>query len=251
MNKYTLYVHRTCKSSHKLLGYLREKGLLDKIAIVQVEKLDEALAKMLYSVPALEFRGEIIAIDPLEPEFVEALILGDREKVTEYIPKNRDEAIERAKKTIMYSGYLSLLVLLYGDTRIVWSREFLKRALRSRIEPSNELFVDDLLDNPVQEKEIHDALLRVALMNYLRSIVWVLDGKISDADLTRYNDSIIIASWMMTYVSIGRTLLPYPGKKEQVMRAAEELSELLSRWGKPYLRRILAEYRELGLARTI
>lgn len=151
----------------------------------------------------------------------------------------------------MYSGYLSLLVLLYGDTRIVWSREFLKRALRSRIEPSNELFVDDLLDNPVQEKEIHDALLRVALMNYLRSIVWVLDGKISDADLTRYNDPIIIASWMMTYVSIGRTLLPYLGKKEQVMRVAEELSELLSRWGKPYLRRILAEYRELGLARTI
>lgn len=54
--------------------------MLDKVAVVHVEKLDEALAKMLYSVPALEFRGEIIAIDPLEPEFVEALILGDRER---------------------------------------------------------------------------------------------------------------------------------------------------------------------------
>ncbi len=225
--------------------------MLDKVAVVHVEKLDEALAKMLYSVPALEFRGEIIAIDPLEPEFVEALILGDRERATEYIPRDKDEAIERAKKTIMYSGYLSLLVLLYGDTRIVWSREFLRRALRSRIVPSNELFVDELLDNPVQEEEIHDSLLRVALMNYLRSIVWVSDGKVSNEALAGFSDPTIIATWMMAYVSIGRALLPYPSRKERVAKVAEELSRLLGRWGKQYLRRIINEYRELGLARTM
>lgn|GEM_PF-6750907 len=177
--------------------------------------------------------------------------MGDRKKALEYIPRDRDEAFERAEKTIMYSGYLSIIVLLYGNTRIVWSREFLRRALRSRIEPSNEALVEMLIDNPVQEREIHDALLRAALMNYLRSMVWVLDGKVSDVDLTRYNDPVIIASWMMAYVSIGRTLLPYPDKRERIMRIAEELSELLSRWGKPYLRRILAEYRELGLARSM
>jgi len=251
MSEYTLYVHRTCKSSHKLLGYLKERRLLDKITVIQVEELDKALAKMLYSVPALESHGEIIAVDPLEPEFVEAIIVGDRKKALEYVPRDKDEAFERAEKTIMYSGYLSITVLLHGDTRIVWTKEFLRRALRSRIEPSNEAFVKILLDNPVQEREIHDALLRVALMNYLRSIVWVLNGKVSDVDLTRYNDPVIIASWMMAYVSIGRTLLPYPDKRDRVMRIAEELSELLSRWGKPYLRRILAEYRELGLARPM
>jgi|GEM_PF-6868688 len=64
MSGYTLYVHRTCKSSHKLLGYLKERRLLDKITVIQVEELDKALAKMLYSVPALESQDEIIAIDP-------------------------------------------------------------------------------------------------------------------------------------------------------------------------------------------
>ncbi len=108
-----LLVHAHCPSSYRVVKYLSERGLHRMLEIVPLNPGSPVfLETAVPSVPSLMIGGRVVAVDPLEPEFVEALLLG--KSVREYVPVEEREVVERFVRSAKSSSYLMLHVLFGG-----------------------------------------------------------------------------------------------------------------------------------------
>jgi len=97
-----LYIHKLCPSSHHVVRYLVSKNLLSRVNIVGTsQNMTAVLRAGIVSVPALKVESELAAIDPLEPEFVEAILLRNESRVRDFVPKSAGEAVEKFRNSIL------------------------------------------------------------------------------------------------------------------------------------------------------
>ncbi|ABN69145.1 thioredoxin/glutaredoxin-like protein [Staphylothermus marinus F1] len=246
-----LYFHPLCTSSINVLEYIDKKpNIREKLNIIALtrEYYSEQL-KIIPSVPALaDANNNILAIDPLEPQLVEAYVNEDHEIVNKYIPNSKDDALERFINSILASSYLTSKILVYPEivTKLIYS-EFSNIALRTRLYSNTalvEIFKNYIRENIglVMEK-INHYVPRIVSYNYLREIILVYGIENINHD-TVINDKTILL-WLQAKNSIGRAYMYHElllnKDKKRIDKALNTIIDILEEKIDKYISKLLEE----------
>ncbi len=245
---YTLYLHPTCSSSASVFYRLKDERLLSRVKIVALDPGHSVLVDALIpSVPALEVGGELVAVDPLEPEFVAAVLRDDRESLRAYVPRNSGEAVERFARSFIYSSYLMTLEYLSGNALEAALRSsFARASIRARFmgaEDSRRLVTS--LSKGIEEvrSRVSEYLERVVAYTFLREALMVFG---EDGYVKALNPGTALL-WLQSKASIGRAHLD-PGiadRRDHYLRKAERLVEVVKQREGKWVSRLLREFKEL------
>jgi predicted thioredoxin/glutaredoxin len=191
-----------------------------------------------WSVPWIIVDGQAAATDPVEYPELEAII-ENRELVVR-------DPLEAFKNTIIHSGYLSSIVALWGSIDPVLNNEVISVAIR---EPITKIDVEYVKERIVEKKEeiyreIIDVVYRTLGIAFVRELLWASRGELTEDDLTKYVDPLIVKTWLIAKASIGRIGLPRdPWNRGG--ESAEAISNFISRSARGILNKVRREYEEI------
>jgi len=233
---YVLVVHSTCASSRTLLYGLRDRGLLDRLVLARADA-PAYRGVPLWSVPLLVSpRGEPLAMDPLGPEEVEAILEGS------YRPgKGLEESLYEA---VLYSSYATVLSLVHESLEpVVREDSFLVPGLRlwARDTSIEEARRRLLSQAPRLYGEWREVLARAASIAYARSLLWVVGPERLEEELASSTRERV-GAWLLAAASVGRAGLPVrPG----LVWAAEYIAGFASRRARGLARKVVREQEEV------
>ncbi len=173
-----LLVHAYCPSSYEVVRHLVDRGLHGALEIVPLNPGNPTLLRTVVpSVPSLALGGRVVAVDPLEPEFVEALLLS--RSLREYVPAAEHEVVERFVRSAKSSGYIMLHVLL-GGMRLadVLSTDFVEMAARTYFSGLDGDYVKRAITSRAEdvERELAESSVKSVAYSFLRDVVASLGG---------------------------------------------------------------------------
>ena len=241
MTRYLLYVHPYCISSYKVVRYLLERDALDKITVVSLISGNPlSLEKIIPSVPALEVNGKIVAIDPLEPEFVKNIINGL--DVSVYVPLNDEQIIKRFIDSVLASSYIAIQIYFGGMTvNDIIHTSFIEYALRTYFSKLDLNRVRKVLLNRINY--IHDTILkvipRIVAINYLRDLSITRGGKI---DKSEAFDERKLMLWSIAKNSMGRSFTPLLDHTMKNIEKYYVILDILKEKFYEYYTKIINEY---------
>ncbi len=208
MEEYVLFVHPYCVSSIRVLVYLHQEYHGPPIGLsirVLTDKYTPFTKLLVPSLPALASDDNMIAIDPLEPELLVAILENETETIHKYVPKNGEEAVKRYTESIIASSYLMLKTLLDPDLphRLV-NTEFYDYALRTILAGTKDFrnYVEKNIEKIILEANKYAP--KITALNYLRDIFLVGGQGIRRGDVL---DVKKIMLWMNAKNSIGRAYM--------------------------------------------
>ena len=234
-------------SSYNVVKSLKDEGLLRSIKLVDVSNDLGVITELgLLSVPAISKDGKILGIDPLEPDFVKALLTGDEVTIEKYVPKSYSEALDRFSVSLIHSSYASILALIHNSIDPLLNTKFIDHAVR--LELVSSLSKDKLIEEiKLRSRDIFESLkdkmVRVAAKNYLREVVWILGIDVDELTLKKYIDRDLITQWLLAKASVGRVLVPY--NFDIVKDVATHVVNVLTNRLSKYLKDLIEEYRTL------
>lgn len=243
-----LYLHPMCSSSARVFMRLREEGLLGRVKIVSLDPNHSPMVgKLVPSVPALEVRGELVAVDPLEPEFVAAFLRNDWGGLKPYIPSNEAEALERFTRSFIYSSYLMTLEYFSGAAlQAVLRGPFARAAIRAWFmgdEESGRL-INSLAENADEIRgRIGEYLERVVAYTFLREALMVF-GEEGYEEALNPRTALL---WLQSKVSLGRVHLDPSilDNRGAYLRRAERLVGVVKERAGRWVPRLTKEFEEL------
>ncbi|MCX8209171.1 MAG: hypothetical protein N3G79_05990 [Sulfolobales archaeon] len=212
-------VHAYCRSSYQLVRYLLDRGLQDELEIVPLNPESLVfLRRVVPSVPALAIGKSIVAVDPLEPEFVESLLLG--RDLRAYVPVDEGEIVERFVKSAKSSSYVMLHALLGGlNLEDVVDTEFARAAVRTYFTGLSDEYVRRALLARSSEvgEELSKSSVRSAAHSFLRD-TWVAFGSVR-REFVSYE---VLKLWLTAKISQGVAYLP-----TQSLEVSEKIGRVL------------------------
>lgn len=129
------------------------------------------------SIPSLVAEGRVVAVDPLEPEFIESLLTGN--PIQRFVPTTREEIIERFAASVKSSGLLAIHMVLGGlkleDLVTTDFPEVAARTYFSKL-PGNSVREAVLSERNRIEEELKGSLIRSVAFSYVRDL-WVSAGR--------------------------------------------------------------------------
>lgn len=200
-----LLVHAYCPSSYALVRYLFDKGLHDKLEIIPLNPGNPvSLLRLVPSVPALASDGRIVAVDPLEPEFIGALLLN--KNIRNYVPISEHEVIERFTRSAKSSGYIMLHVLLGGlSLDDLVSSEFTDMATRTYFSGLSRDYIRSVLLSRAEaiERELLESSVKSVAYSFIRDVLVS-----TDVDLEKLVDYRVLKLWSTAKLSQGIVYTP-------------------------------------------
>jgi len=243
-----LYLHPMCSSSARVFTRLMEEGLLRAIEVVSLDPHHGLLTDTLIpSVPALEIEGKLVAVDPLEPEFLEAVLRNDWGRLGAYVPRDEEEAIDRFIKSFIYSSYLMTLEYLSGEAvQAALRGSFARAAIRAWFMSAEraEQLIGALRGSIFKiKKRVSEYLEKVVAYTFLREILTVFGG---DSYTDALNPATVLL-WLQAKASIGRAHLDpdVAVDREIYHRKAERIIETVMARKNKWVPRLLKEFNEL------
>lgn len=225
MSKLTLLVHAYCPSSYAVVKYLVDKGLHDMLEIVPLNPGNRvSLLRVVPSVPALMDYGRIVAIDPLEPEFIEAILL--EKDLRSYVPVKEHEIAERFVKSARSSGYIMLYTLLGGlSLEELVSSEFADMATRTYFSGLSRGYIRGVIISRTEtiERELAEASVRSVAYSFLRDVLVSIGG----SDIGRFVNYEVLKLWSTAKLSqgISNTPLRESSADSRIQKVLEYLGE--------------------------
>jgi len=226
---FKLYVHAYCPSSYRVVKHLADKGLVEKFELIPLNPDNPVfLATSIPSVPALAIGGRLVAVDPLEPQFVEGLATGG--SIREFIPLSDVEVVERFINSVKASSYLMIHLALGGlSIEEVLSTNFPEVAARVYFSGLSGSYVREVILSRM------GTLAEALASSYLRSVAYsyVRDVAISSGTLSRdLLDLKYLKLWLTAKLSQGIAFTPLmEGHLEQAeVRLREVLAYLLEKY---------------------
>lgn len=219
-----LLVHAYCQSSYKVVKYLVEKGLHSMIEIVPLNPGNPmSLTRVVPSVPALAYDDRMVAVDPIEPEFIEAILLG--KDLRRYVPVAEHEVVERFVNSARSSSYVMLHMLLGGlSFGELVSSEFTEMAARTYFSGLSGDYVRGVLmrRSEAVEAELAAASIRSAAYSFLRDVVVSTKGSAQ-----RLVDYEVLRLWATAKLSHGVSYIPLRGSPldDRVKKLLDYVSE--------------------------
>ncbi len=247
-----MLIHPTCLSSYRLIKNLIEKNTISRVKLVLMENPFQIINYKAWSVPWIIVDGQAAATDPVEYSELEAII-ENRELVVR-------DPLEAFKNTIIHSGYLSSIVALWGSINpvlnnevILWgsinpvlNNEVISVAIRKPITKIDVEYVKERIVEKKEEiyREIIDVVYRTLGIAFVRELLWASRGELTEDDLTKYVDPLIVKTWLIAKASIGRIGLPRdPWSRGS--ESAEAISNFISRSARGILNKVKREYEEI------
>lgn len=182
MSELKLLVHAYCPSSFEVVKHLVDKDLYGMLEIVPLNPGNPVfLQRVVPSVPALAIGEKIVALDPLEPGFVESVLVGG--DIRSYVPVLEHELVDRFIRSARSSSYVMLHVLLGGlSIRRLITTEFTDMAVRTYFSGLRRDYVRKaVLD---KEREIEEVLAEASLKSvaysFLRDVTVLSGNRVGD-----------------------------------------------------------------------
>lgn len=243
-----LYIHPMCSSSARVYAKLKEEGLLERVDVVSLDPgHDLMIDSLIPSVPALEVSGELVAVDPLEPEFVVAVLRNNRGGLKAYVPQNEGEAVERFAKSFIHSSYLMVLEY-YSESALkaALTGSFALASIRAWFMEgsASKRLVTALVNNAEEIRErVNEYLEKAVAYAFLREVLLVFGG---DRYANALNPQTALL-WLQSKASVGRAHLdPFlAGNRETHLRKAERIVEVVKQREERWVPRLLKEFAEL------
>jgi len=250
MARCTIYVHPYCISSYRVVKYLLEKDILDKITVVSLISGNPlSLERVIPSIPALEVNGIIVAIDPLEPEFVERIV-NDLD-VSTYIPLNNDQIIKRFIDSVLASSYLAIQIY-FGNMSLndIIYTSFIEYALRTYFSKLDLNRIRETLLNRMDyiQNTILKVIPRIVAINYLRDISITRGGKIDKSEVF---DERKLMLWSIAKNSMGRSFTPLLDYTMKNIEKYYVILGILKEKYNAYYTKIINEYSKIRIDEQI
>ena len=233
-----MLIHPTCSSSYSLVKKLIEENTISRVKLVSMENPFQIINYKAWSVPWVIVDGQAVAADPIEYPELEAII-ENRELVIR-------DPLEAFKNTIIHSGYLSSIVALWGSINPVLNNEVISVAIREPITKINVEYVRERIVEKKEEiyRETIDVAHRTLGVAFVRELLWASRGELTEDDLIKYINPLIVKTWLIAKASIGRIGLPRdPWSRGS--ESAEAISNFISRSARGILNKVRREYEEI------
>ncbi|MEM2208272.1 MAG: hypothetical protein QXG17_06240 [Sulfolobales archaeon] len=205
MGDLKLLVHAYCPSSYALVRYLVDKGIHNMLEIVPLNPGSPAsLSKVIPSVPALVVDSKVVAVDPIEPEFVKALLFN--ENIRSFVPVLEHEIVERFVKSVKSSSYVVLHVLLGGlSLGDLITSEFTDAATRTYFSGLSKDYARSVLLSRAEgiAGELLESSIRSVAYSFLRDAV--ISAK---TEVDRFIDYEVLKLWSTAKISQGIVFTP-------------------------------------------
>jgi len=239
--KWILYVHPYSISSYHVVDHLLNKGLLNKLTIIPLTSNNiVSIEKVIPGIPALEVNGKIVAIDPLEPQFVEGVIRGL--DISDYIPESDEKIIKRFVDSVRASSYVSIKIY-FGGLMIehLINSSFTEYALRTYYSKKDIVYIRKLLMENIESiKELIDKTIpKIVAINYLRDLVVSRSGKIDKGEALDLGKLML---WSIAKNSMGRAFIPLYEYISGIRDRYYVILDILKEKFNEYYTRIINEY---------
>jgi len=237
----TLLVHPYCPSSFRVVKYVLERGLTHLIRVVPATSGSPLrLRVVIPSVPAIAVAGRVVAVDPLEPEFVEEVALGRVSR--RFLPVEPTEILDRFSRSLKASSLLMCSTYL-GGLRVsdVVETEFAEAATRTYFTKLDGGYVRGVLREHLEELErvVTESGARAVAYSYVRDLVVSVGGR-----LRGYVTLENLRLWAVAKLSQGMAFYPLELSAERLGEVLnylqENLEDLVGRV-EEYLRNLEAE----------
>ena len=237
----TLFVHPYCPSSFRVVKYVLERGLTHLVKIVPVTSRSPLRLRVVVpSVPAVAVAGRVVAVDPLEPEFVEEVALGRVSR--RFLPVEPTEILDRFSRSLKASSLLMCSTYL-GGLRVadVIETEFTDAATRTYFTELDSSYVRGVLKEHLEELEgaITESGARAVAYSYVRDLVVSVGNR-----LREYVTPENLRLWAVAKLSQGLAFYPLELSAERLREVLNYLQENLENLAgrvEEYLRTLEAE----------
>ncbi len=225
-----IVLHHTCKSSYTLYKALRGvSGVEFEMAGVPYFPY---LRRYVLSVPAVFKNGELVLLDPVEPDDVIALRDGKTQKELDV-----DEAVENFVRGIMASQALLATVMLYKSMKPVLDPDLVSVLSRARYHQQEDKTPKILERIKEKEGEIlsehWEHLLKLLTFGLVREMYWL------GVDMEEVEKSHV-KMWILAKATVGRLGLPLP-KPAVPNEVVDAVYTTLKESGRRYLDRVVEE----------
>ena len=237
----TLLVHPYCPSSFRVVKYVLERGLTHLVKIVPVTSRSPLrLGVVVPSVPAIAVAGRVVAVDPLEPEFVEEVALGRVSR--RFLPVEPTEVLDRFSRSLKASSFLMCSTYLGGlMVSDVVETEFADAATRTYFTKLDSSYVRGVLKEHLEELEgaIAESGAKAVAYSYVRDLVVSVGSR-----LREYVTLENLRLWAVAKLSQGMAFYPLELSAERLREVLNYLQENLENLAgrvEEYLRTLEAE----------
>ncbi|GBF09202.1 conserved hypothetical protein [Aeropyrum pernix] len=230
-----IYVHKTCASSYSLFRGLREKGLLERVEIVEAKgPLDEG-GRLIWSVPWVLLDGEVLAGDPVDPVVIESAVKGSKIDV--------GDPVEAFMETILHSSLASSIAVLSRSLEPVLDVSLASAAVRSPLSGLNPRDVLESVEARASElyNEWSGKLARALAIGFVRELWWARGGTLDPGGLESIVSSGGFRLWLLAKGSLGRVGLPADPRLVAGYREVGEAEDFLLKTGPALIRRVERE----------
>lgn len=225
-----IVLHHTCKSSYTLYKALRgAPGVEFEMAGVPYFPY---LRRYVLSVPAVFKNGELVLLDPVEPDDVIALRDGKAQKELDI-----DEAVENFVRGIMASQALLATVMLYKSVKPVLDPDLVSVLSRARYHLQERKTLQIL--ERIREKEGEllsehwERLVKLLTFGLVREMYW-LGIDVGEVEKSH------VKMWILAKATLGRLGLPHP-KPAVPNEVADAVYATLRESGRRYLDKVTEE----------
>jgi predicted thioredoxin/glutaredoxin len=195
-----ILLHHTCKSSYTLYKALKNTPG------VQFEMIGVPyfpyLKHYVLSVPAVFKDGELVLLDPVEPEDVLMLISGKTEKELSV-----EDAVENFIRGVMASQALLVTVMLYKSLKPLLIPELVSVLSRAKYygqEHKTPQILEKIRASETELLSEHwEHLVKLLTFSLVREMYWL------GIDIDEVEKSHI-KMWILAKATLGRVGLPYP-----------------------------------------
>jgi len=229
-----MIIHPTCPTSKSIILSLKEKGIIEKINIIVLDKPTPLPNNVFpWAVPMLiDKEGSPIAMDPINAEEVEAYLNGEDYDI--------GDEIAFFKKSILYSAYASSIVLAHHSVKPLIQESFLYPALRVKQRNRNMSEWKRLLEERHDEiyEDVKETVARALSLAIVRFYYY---SGVREWERIAEIDAEDVSSVILAMASIGRSHLPIKPLKPDM---ADYIAGFISKSARGLLKKIEKEYHE-------
>jgi predicted thioredoxin/glutaredoxin len=226
--KVEIFTHRNCTECHIVLDFLKEKGLLDKVDVIDTEKYPfMAFERGVISTPSIFVDGELIFAGQVDLVELEKILNG--EKINKKI--SEQDLINKLMEGIVDSFAATAWIYVNNDLpHFVEQKDFVM-AVTGIIndEKRDELY--EALKEGVKANGIElldkwkERMKRNISSNFIREMYWLYQRKLSKEEVSSKYPLEVFAHWLMVRGgALGRVgLRIYPLSDSAVLSRISEV----------------------------
>jgi predicted thioredoxin/glutaredoxin len=227
--KVEIFTHKNCTECHIVLDYLKEKGLLERVDVIDTEKYPFlAFERGVISTPSIFIDGELVFAGKVDMDKLESLLKGEETLPLENIDDN--QLLRSLMEGIVDSFAATAWLYVNRNLRLfVEQKDFVMAVTGISMRRDKEELYSKIKDMVARNEELlldswKELMIRNITSNFIRELYWLYEHKLDKQEVTSRYPLEVFSHWLMVRGgAVGRVGLKiYPLKDERVIRRISE-----------------------------